>query len=155
MIPSRHTLTVINDSLATSSVFWNNDPQTIIALVVSPFVAGPDLDLSSLTLASFTGSTPIDIPVAPQLQILDNQSGRVGVMMKEPVGGFKWICTAPPDDPQTVYGWIIFNDDDDLLFFSDVLPVPIVIAAVGNAVELTAVVGYLSEDAYGNLDGSL
>ena len=151
MIPSRETLALINQAFSQDTAVWSSDPQTKIALVVSSFVPGPDVDISALTLASFTGSAPIDVPAPPQNIVVDNESGRVGILLKEPVGGYKWICTAAPDPAQTVYGWIVYLEDLSELFFSELLPEPVVITSVGNFVELTATLGYLSMDAYGNL----
>jgi hypothetical protein len=105
-----------------------------------------------LTLASFAGSTPITVPAPPQLETIDNETGRFGVLMKEPVGGYKFLCTTAPDTPETVYGWVVYDEEDALLYFTELLPNPVVITDVGNFVELTAVLGYLSMDAWGNLD---
>jgi len=152
MIPTRYTLNLINNDLLANALLWNDDPATRVGLVKSSFVPSPDLQMTDITMASFTGGEDILVPAPPQLAILDNDSGRVGIIMKEPVGGYRWICSVAPDPAETIYGWIVYDTDDQRIFFSELLPAPVVIAAVGNVVEITAVLGYLSMGAYGNLD---
>ena len=124
-------------------------------LVTNSFVPSKNLTVTDLELAEYDGGEAKDIPFGPQLFILDNTTGRKGVLLKEPVGGYKWICSVPPDPVKTVYGWAIINVDGDAVFFADLLPVPVPITAVGNAVEITAVLGWLENQPYGNLDGTL
>jgi hypothetical protein len=71
--------------------------------------------------------------------------------LKEPVGGFKWVCTADPAVPEVVYGYALLDSGGTILYFSDLLPAPVTISAAGNFVELSAVLGYLQSVPYGNL----
>jgi hypothetical protein len=155
MIPTRKTLQVINDAVQTSTIFWPTDPVTVISLVISPFVPGPDVSIADLTQATFDGSSQLSIPTQPQIVVLDNETGRLGILLKEPVGGYKWVCTADPDPAQIVYGYAVYSSEDDVTFFTELLPSPVTISSIGNFVELSGLIGYLSLDAYGNLPPTL
>jgi len=152
VIPTRLALQEINSTFVANDAIFGEDPAHQVILVISSFVPGPDLQLTDLTEATFPGYSEITVPAPPQLAILDNDTGRFGAVLKEPVGGYKWVCTAAPDPSQVVYGWAL-ADSDGNLWFTELLPEPITISDVGNFVELTAVVGYLSLEAYGNIDG--
>jgi len=150
MIPTRTTLQAINGAMIANTNLFGDDPGHNLILIQNSFVPSPDVQLSDLTEATFPGYVAVEIPVLPQLEILDNESGRFGILLKEPVGGYKYICNAPTEPSQTIYGWAIV-DGDGGLWFTELLPEPVVITDLGNFVELSAVVGYLRMDAYGNL----
>jgi len=152
MIPSNSIIGKINADLAGSEDLWGSiAPNAKIMLVINNFVPNPGITLGDLTPATFTGSSPILIPFAPQNVVLDNQTGRPGISFKEPVGGYKFICTATPGAPEVVYGWAVIDADETFVMFTDVLTVPITIANIGNFVELTADLGYIVLPPYGNI----
>jgi len=156
MIPTNMFLTVLNQMVQASNALWGeSDPNAQIVLIASSFVPSPSLVRDDLTLATFTGSTPKDIPFGSQVLILDNESGRMGLMLKEPVGGFNWTCSAVPSSPETIYGWGIYSTNDDSVWFTELLPVPVTVSNIGNVVEVTAILGWLAEEAYGNLSGEV
>lgn len=152
MIPCQAILESINNALATDTTLWGSiAPSAIMIPVINNFVPSVGLQPTDLTPATFTGGAAINIPIPPQVQILDNLSGRVGVLLNEPVGGFKWFCTVAPAAEEVVYGWAILDSGSTVVLFSDILPVPITIKEAGNFVEVPSVLAYLVNQPYGNL----
>jgi len=150
MIPTQAVVDVINNFVITSEDIWGATgfPAAVAQPIIVPFVPSAELTSGELTYATFEGSEAIVLNAQPQLGIIDSQTGRVGVLIKEPVGGLKWIATDVTDLPQTIYGWAIRDNDDGSLLFSELLPEPVVISAVGNFVEVTAVLGYAKINPY-------
>jgi len=144
MIPTNKVVGRMNGLYAIDETTWG-DPSsaTHIQLIQSEFVPSAELTLADVTLADFDGSTPIAVPIAPQIQVVDSGTGRLGILLKEPVGGYKFICSGATNLPQTIYGWAVTDDaDSDHILWSELLPVPKVIASAGDFVELTALLGY-------------
>jgi len=153
MTPTILTLIEINELVRNSENLWGSSETNMqVVLVANSFVPSRELSVADLTLASFTGSTPKDIPFGAQTYVLDNESGRLGILLKEPIGGYNFVCTVAPVEAETIYGWALINVDGDALYFSELLPTPIVVAAVGNVVPLPALLGWLENEPYGNLD---
>jgi len=152
MIPGQFVVDMINQLVAATNTLWGSiAPDSKMVLIATPFIPNPGLLVTDFTEATFTGSDPILVPLGPQDIILDNNSGRVGIALNEPVGGYKWICTAAPAAPEIIYGWAILDSAGDNVYFSDVFPTPITINAIGNFVEATSVLGYEQLEPYGNV----
>lgn len=103
----------------------------IVSLVISSFVPSQALDIGTLTLATFTGSAPKEAGVGAQTVFTDPISNLRVIQVKEPTGGWTWVCTATPGAPETVYGVILTNDDGTVLLGSMLLPTPVTIAVAG------------------------
>ncbi len=152
MTPAQQVLANINNAVLSDAGIWGSvTPLAQIMLVKNSFVPNPGIQISDLTPAAFDGSDPIPVPLPPQTQVIDNNSGRLGVLMKEPIGGYKWVATTETDPEETIYGYAVVDTSNTAVYWTAVLPVPIVIRHVGNFVELSAILGYLRNDAYGDL----
>lgn len=155
MIPTLLALNYINGGLRTNPDIWGTDDVSAsIMLVTNEFVPSKMITRADLTEATFDGGTRKDVPQGPQVFILDDQSGRQGIKVREPVGGYSWVCTVAPDVPQIVYGWALTIADNSQVLFSALLRAPVTINAVGNVVDLTAILGWLNDEAYGDLDNA-
>lgn len=151
MIPTSYTVVTLNELLRTSDVIWGTvTPNVTVSLVISEFVPSAELIAGDLIFADFDGSDPILVPMGDQVFITDSVSGRIGIKMKEPVGGYSWVVTGVTNLPQTVWGWAVRDADSGVLLWSELLPTPIPLTVVGNLVEVTAVLGYLVINPYNN-----
>lgn len=110
----------------------------IVSLVISNFVPAKNLNIGSLTLATFTGSTPKPAGLGAQTVFLDPLTNERVIQIKEPVGGWSWVCTATPGTPETVFGVILTNDDGTVYLGSELLPTPVEIAASGQGLTVGA-----------------
>lgn len=131
-------------ALINADTSWLASPDNMkMALVAAPFVPAPTLVAGDLTLATFDGSGPPNVPAGAQNLILDSVTGSWGVSLKEPTGGFIWICSTAPLVPETIYGYALLDSDLELIA-SALLDEPVVISAVGNYVQISSVFGFLS-----------
>lgn len=110
-----------------------------IALVTSPFTPEETLTVADLTLASFTGSTPIAGAAGDQGVALDPVTGQQLITILAPAGGWRWVCTAAPATPQTIYGFALLDAALDTLLGVELLTTPVTISAVGQEIDLGAV----------------
>ena len=58
--------------------------------------------------------------------------------MNEPAGGWHWKCTAAPATPETIYGFALVDAASSVIYASQLIPVPIVIAAVADEIDIGA-----------------
>jgi hypothetical protein len=107
-----------------------------VALVAAPFSPSLDTDLSALTLATFTGSTPLSAGTGTQVVYYDPVSGLRSIEIKSPAGGWNFLCTVDPASAETIYGAILVDNAEAVLWASFLLPTPISINAAGQAVVL-------------------
>lgn len=110
-----------------------------IALVVAPFTPNENLVIANLTLASgttFTGGGAINVPLGAQGVGNDPVTGDQIVTILAPAGGWRWVCTAAPAGPVTVYGFCLATKTAAALLASQLLPTPIVIQNVNDQIDL-------------------
>jgi hypothetical protein len=107
----------------------------LISLVVSPFTPNENLAIGTLTLASFTGSTPIAGATGSQPTAIDPFTEQQRIIIKPPVGGYIFTCTVAPSPPQTVYGFILTDHTGATLLAMALLPVPVTISEIGHFVD--------------------
>lgn len=98
-----------------------------VHLAINSFAPGLDLALGDLTEATFTGSTAIAAGAAPYDAYYDALTGLYTVRVKEPAGGWNWICTAAPAAAETVYGVYLTNSAGTTLWGAQLLPEPVTI----------------------------
>lgn len=140
MTPSRTIWQLIADLLAEdANTFADPVDAMKVALVASNFVPSLDLTIGSLTLASFTGSTAKLAGVGDQTVYNDPVTGNRILQIKEPAGGWTWLCTATPTPAQVIYGFILTDNAGTVLYGSQVLPNPITIDVAGQAVTVGAI----------------
>lgn len=110
-----------------------------VTLIKANFTPGAGTDIASLTPADFTGSAAKTAPSGAQQAFVDAGTGRRIVQLIEPVGGWHWVATDAVNLPQTIYGFVVTNDDDSETYGSELLPTPIEILEAGQAVDLDQV----------------
>ena len=110
-----------------------------IALVQSNFVPNENLTIASFTLASFTGSTPINVPLGAQGVGDDPITLEQFITMLAPAGGWRWVCTGAPASPQTIYGFVLTTKAQALLLAMALFVNPITIQFVNDQIDLGAV----------------
>jgi len=149
MIPTQATVDFINSLYANNTTVWGAAANTaMIRLVQAEFVPSAALVTGDLTFATFDGSDAIEIPFGAQTVIRDSVTGRVGILLKEPLGGFHWLCGDTVNLPQTIYGYTVQNIATGNLLWSGLLPESRVISGVGDFVEITSLLGYLLINPY-------
>lgn len=149
MIPTQATVDAINELLRTSDAIWGTvAPAATVSLINAEFVPSAALTSGDLSFADFDGSDNILVPMGDQVFVLDSATGRIGVKLKEPVGGFSWVVTGVTNLPQTIWGWSVRDADSGDLLWTELLPSPIPLTAIGNVVEVTAILGYLLINPY-------
>lgn len=133
MTPSKLLFDAIQSLLAAdSATLAPATDANIVSLVINNFTPSQDLVIGDLTLATFTGSAPKAAGTGTQTVYTDPISGERVIQVKEPVGGWTWVCTATPGTPETVYGVILTNDDGTVLLGSQLLDVPVPIVNNGD-----------------------
>jgi len=149
MIPTQVTVNAINSAYATDDVIWGSiAPSAYVRLVKENFVPSAALVAGDLVYADFDGSDAINVPFGDQTDVTDSVTGRVGILLKEPVAGYRWVCTGDTSLPQTIYGYAVRDLDDGTLLWTGLLPNPVPIAEAGNFVEISALLGYLVINPY-------
>lgn len=133
--------------VAASGPFGADSEGLEVKLAAQPFTPGLGLLESDLVEATFVGYAA-KTAVAPQLLIRRPGGGNWGILLVEPAGGFKWICTTAPVSAQTIYGFFALGDAGDI--YSALLAVPKVIQFVGDYVEISAELGFLTTSPLGN-----
>jgi len=86
------------------------DPN-VIALVMSPFTENENMVVGDITLATFTGSTPIEGTTGAQTTGIDPVTQQQVIEIKPPLGGYRWETTDTVNLPQTIYGYALLTND--------------------------------------------
>jgi len=107
-----------------------------VHLIIDGFTPGLLTDFAALTPATFAGSTAKSATVGAQQAYYDPVAQKWTVQLNEPVGGWTWECTATPGAPETVLGFCVTNQADDVTYGSGLFDSPVTINAVGQAVIL-------------------
>lgn len=136
MIPSQALFDAMVNLLAADTATLANTTANKVSLVVSNFVPARGLDLGTLTLASFNGSTALAAGTGTQQVFTDPISALKCIQIKEPAGGWNWICGATPSPAQTVYGWVLTNGAIDELLGAGLLATPIPISLIGQGLSI-------------------
>jgi hypothetical protein len=137
MLPLR--LALGTDLAANATYLAPASLANAIALIIAPFTPNENLTLSALTLATFTGSTPIVGEAGAQEVSIDPVTLNQVITIKPPIGGWRFACTAGTGLPQTVYGFALVDNTIATLLGVQLLPVPVTISASGQAIDLGTV----------------
>lgn len=112
-----------------------------VHLVVSSFTPSLDgPDVGDVTLASFTGGALKAVTVGDQQTYYDMSTGTRLLQLLEPAGGWTWICTADPASPQTVYGYIVTDMANAVVYGSGLLPNPVTISEAGQGISIPRII---------------
>jgi hypothetical protein len=108
----------------------------VVALIKANFAPTENLVIGDLTLADFTGSTPLACGLGTQPAGVDPITGDQVIDLKDPVGGWRWETTNTANLPQTIYGYALATDSLVALLAVQLLPTPITLQAAGEAINL-------------------
>lgn len=108
----------------------------VIALIKADFTPSEDLVVGDLTLADFTGSTPIEGATGAQQVGIDPATQDQVITIIEPVGGYRWESTNTANLPQTIYGYCLLSNDLATLLAVEKLPTPLAIQASGQFIDI-------------------
>jgi len=136
LTPTRTITDSIAALIAANSTGLGEAVVKNVTLVIANFTPGPDLAFADLTVATFDGATPLVSPSGAQLAFTDAITGLRVIQMKDPAGGFHWVTTGVTNLPQTVYGFVVTNDDDTITFGAEKFPAPIVLTGTGQGVDI-------------------
>lgn len=140
MTPSREFMDKIAPLVAADTTgLAEATPFVEVVLIKSNFTPGPDLDISSLTVADFDGSTPKHAADAGPHVFTDPATDEQIVQVDPVAGGWHWQTTGVTNLPQTIYGWIITDSAGAGLHGSELFPDPILLQITGQGVDIPAV----------------
>jgi len=107
-----------------------------VTLIIGGFAPGLTTDIADLDVATFTGSAAKSATVGAQQAFFDPVTSSWCVQLLEPVGGWTWECTADPAAAETVVGFVVTNQAEDITYGSGLLDEPVVISGSGQAVAI-------------------
>jgi hypothetical protein len=136
MQPARALWEQISTLLSADTTYLANAAAMKVALVKATFVPGLDTVLANLTLAAFTGSTPLSCGTGTQLVFYDPLTNTRVIEVKAPAGGFHWACTVTPAPAETIYGIALTDNAGAVLIGTMLLPTPITISAAGQGLDV-------------------
>lgn len=110
-----------------------------IALINAAFTPSENLVVGSLSFATFTGSAPKSGTIVAQGTGIDPSTGSQQINITAPAGGWRWVCTAAPGSPETIYGYALTDSTGATLLAVQPLDVPLTISVVGDTVDLGSV----------------
>lgn len=143
------------DMLDQLAVLLATDPTTLadpanalhVHLIKQPFNPAAILVPGDVVPATFTGSTPLAAGLGAQQNFINPTGGLRTIQLKEPAGGWHWICTVLPAPAETIYGWMVTDNTDAVLYGSANFDTPVVISGVGEAVDIPFVRFAMSNSA--------
>lgn len=139
MLPVRTLRLALGDLLAADIPTLAPAAANKVALIAAPFVMDENTTFASLTLATFTGSTPKAGAAGAQQVGVDPATGDQVITNLAPAGGWRWECSVAPASEETIYGYALVNNAVAVLLGLQAFPTPIAIADVGDYVDLGAV----------------
>jgi len=137
------------EAIAESDLFGDdasNSPRLL--LVTNDFTEDKNLVYTDFTYANFTGSAAKEIPFGAQIEIVEQESERLGIMLKEPLGGLNFVCTAAPAEPETITGYVVYNGDNFSMIAMHRFQQDQTIAEVGDFVEISAKLGFVDYEMF-------
>lgn len=139
MLPMKAVRLALGELLAADTSTLAPVAANKIALIVNAFALDENLDIGTLSFATFTGGDPKAGASGAQQVGTDPVTGDQVITILAPVGGWRWECTADPTLPETIYGWALINDAEDAILAAAILPAPIAISESGQFIDLGAV----------------
>jgi len=137
MLPMKDLRLSLGDTLAADAgTLAPVADANVIALIKAAFALSEDLVATDLTLADFTGSTPIEGATGAQQVGIDPATLQQMITIKEPAGGWRWVNADAPPATQTIYGYCLLSNDLATLLAAAVLPTPITLTDVNQVVNL-------------------
>jgi len=110
-----------------------------VHLIKEAFVPSRTTDFLSMEEAGFTGGGAKAATAGNQQSFTDPVTGNTVVQLLEPAGGWHWQATAAPPEPETIYGYVVTDNDNEVTYGSGLLDTPVVITDIGDAVDIPQV----------------
>jgi len=139
MTPTSLISDSITDLIAADTTYLAAAAVKNVKLVKDPFTPGSGTDYAGLVVADFDGSGAKTAASGAQQSFVDALTGQSVVQLIEPAGGWHWVTTGVTNLPQTIYGYVVTNDDNSETFGSELLTEPITLTASGQAIDLDQV----------------
>lgn len=137
MIPGQIIVDRIRTLLATdTTTFALAATPGKIHLAINSFSPSAALLVGSFTEATFVGYAALSLATGPQQTFNDSLTGGRVMQLVEPLGGWHWQTTATTSLPQTVYGFYCTDNGNAALWGSQLLPAPVPLNAIGDAVDI-------------------
>lgn len=136
MTPTTVLLVALQNELATDTDGLAAATALHAHLIKEPFTPDNSTDFTTLTEADFDGYAALGAGTGVQQQFSDPVTGRLVVQMKEPAGGWHWQTTGVTNLPQTIYGVVLTNTDDDETFGAVLFDTPITLTGTGQAIDV-------------------
>jgi len=129
--PTNLWLNQVADAAVADTVGINS-PDVAVRLIREPFTPAPTL--ADTTAADFGGygDKGADSPTWG----FDPSTGERVLRATPPAGGWHWETTNTTNLPQTIYGYVWFNTDNDDVFASSLVPTPIVLTDANQVVDI-------------------
>lgn len=147
--PSNVILDALADLLAADTGTLASAAALKVKLAANSFTPGHDLLVGAFTAATFTGSADLSPTIGAQTVYVDPIDGKRTIELIEPVGGWHWDCTVDPTPAETIYGYYVTNNAGTVLLGCELFPVPVLIDAAGQGLDVPFVRLKLDEDAMG------
>jgi hypothetical protein len=135
MLPMKFLRLTLGERLASDTAWLANAAAGSAALIAAPFGYNENVAFADLTLATFTGSTPLAMTTGDQQAGVDPLSGQQKVTVLAPAGGWRWECTAAPTPAQVIYGIALIDHTGAVLMALLQFPSAITIAAIGDFID--------------------
>lgn len=121
--------------IASSEPISQPTDELKVWLIASNFTP-PISDPTVPTTATFTGSTEKEAALGDADVYIDPTNGKSYIQLKEPAGGWSWICTATPGAAETIYGYMVTNAGKTECYGATKFSTPYVINAAGQGIQI-------------------
>ena len=117
-----------------------------LRLVGQPFTPSGDSDPTNYPPPVFPGYASIPCATTGTKVIENPETGEVGFLLAEPIGGFNFKSNAAPTNPVSVYGYALIDSTDNKVLGSANFPQGVITVSVAEQViEVSAIFGWLAE----------
>lgn len=106
-----------------------------VGLAKAAFVPTPARVFADMVEATFPGYAAKAIANSAPTVYIDAQTGYLTIHINEPVGGFVWESNDVPLEPETIYGFYLY-EGVDVLLGTELLPSPITITGTNQGIAI-------------------
>lgn len=146
-IPSKAFNDAIAALIAADTAWLASASPITVRLTTNEFTPSDTNLYADMAFAEFTGSAAKTITTGAQVVVRNEETGGLGIQLKEPAGGLNFVCTAAPGSPVTITGAAIILNGTTLIAAGR-LASNKVIQFVGDYVTLSAIFGFLPSEPF-------
>lgn len=117
----------------------NPTPANVMALITAPFALTETTVATDLTLASFSGSTPIAVETGVMTVVQDPNTLEWIMILAAGTPPFMWTLGGAPGAPVTIYGYALLSPALDRVFALAQFPTPITLTAPSQFINIEPV----------------